>query len=167
MKNQTVTLKEFRKKQSTIKLRTQDVEVPELREMLDLGTDVMPIVKVRQGSLHDQLIANDTLKQQGSLTQSFLNSLAEVVDLAQANEDELQKDKIIKIVREASGSTAKRISAKALYEISLCETCITAPKFAPTELRWIAKHFPSVINRIATAIQKLTIEGGQKKITKS
>lgn len=164
MKNVTIDLVDFRKKKGSVKQGEIEVKLPELAKMLDVQPGVIPVALVRQASLSEQLTASSMLKGKDAFA-GFLDSLAGV--LTSLDSDDVgEKKKAVDAIVKASDAVKPSIHPDAAYEISLCLSCVVSPKFTKIDIVWIAKNYPRVINKLATAIQKLTIQGAQKKTIK-
>jgi hypothetical protein len=164
MKSETIDLKDFRAKRNRVEIGTAEVKVPELAKMLDTPKDVIPIIQVKQASLSEQLTASSMLRGNDAFV-GFLDSLSGI--LAEMDTEEAgDKKKAAEAIASAAEAVKPSIHPDAAYEISLCLSCVVSPKFTKTDIVWIAKHYPRVINKLAKAIQQLTIRGAQKKTIK-
>lgn len=122
-----------------------DIEFPELRELLGIAEDEMPVLKIKAASLNDQVRAQ-TLYEQSAIV------AVKMMEWAAAQEkpvDPVGFDKFSKELREP-------MNAKTFLEISLFHRCVVEPEFTMRQAVRISEAMPEVINRVAIKALELS-----------
>jgi len=133
------------KKKLTV--RTSEVEVPELNEMMGLKEGEVTTIVVRQ--MHfDELIE----MQQGQF--NYMRNLVEGIVEASASKEAVKEEATLALDKK-NPVTAQRLE--------IITTCILKPKLSYTDIVYIAKMFPSVPSRLYTIIINLTDKGADLK----
>jgi len=132
---------------SKIKLRTQEIEMPELNAIMGLEKEEIAIMIVRQLKFEELIEI-----QQGQF--DIMRNLVEGVIEASTSKEAVK--------REVSQAMDRK-SVVFIQRIDIIEKCLVEPKLSRSEVIYISKMFPSVAVKLHSAIMSLTDKGADLK----
>jgi hypothetical protein len=123
----------------------EDVEFPEMRELLGVGEDVMPVLRIKAASLDDQLRCQTLYEQVAIMAIKLLGKAEE----SATKGFDFDWAKMLKELQEP-------MNARTYLEISIFHRCVVEPKFSLRESVKISEAIPEVINRVAVKALKMS-----------
>lgn len=129
------------------KSRTQELEVPELNEVMGLKEGSVATIKIKQLDL------NVYLEAQGQQLDLYRNLIEGIVEAAVDSD----------LVAETVKKTEKKPTPMTKHRLKILKAGIIEPKLKQSDLNFLSRIFPNVILRIYNAIIELTNAGGIKK----
>lgn len=124
---------------------TIDVEFPELRGILNMSSEEMPVVTIKAASLDDQLRAQSIYEQ----TAIRALALVEWANGKDPNSDPIGLEKMMEEIRQP-------MHHKSFLEISIFHRCVVNPEFTMRQSVKISEVLPEVVNRVATAALEMS-----------
>ncbi len=124
-----------------------ELEAPELKEILGLNGNEIPIMKVRPASLDDHIKSQDIVTQ----TLYKLKILHKELDEKGLNEIDTSEYEALDDV----------LDDRTIFEVNLFSSCVIEPKFTPEQVIEMSKVMPDFINKVAAFVTELTnVENG-------
>jgi hypothetical protein len=130
-----------------VELRTAEVEVPELNELMGARDGQITVMVVRQMRF-DELL--ETQQEQFDAVRNVIEGILEA-----AADKNAVKEEVAAALSGKSAAFSKRID--------VIERCLVKPKLTRQDIIYIAKMFPSVPVKLYTRIIALTDQGADIK----
>lgn len=121
-----------------------DIDFPELRDLLGLGEEELPVITIKAASLDDQIRAQSLYEQTAMMA-------IKMMDWAKRGEniDPVGFDKLTKELTEPMNN-------RTFLEISLFHRCVVKPEFSMRQSVRISEALPEVVNRVAAKALELS-----------
>jgi len=135
-------------KTSKYKQREDDVEVPELNELMGLKKGQVAVIRIKQMDL------NAFLSSRNEITNEVSNLVSGIIEAAKKDVGAVE-DKVLE--------AWKKKSPDVKYRIEMVYSSLVEPKLNRSDVIWISEKFPLVLMRLANRITQLTELGGDVK----
>ena len=135
-------------KTSKYKQREDDVEVPELNELMGLKKGQVAVIRIKQMDL------SAFLSSRNEITNEVSNLVSGIIEAAKKDVGAVE-DKVLE--------AWKKKSPDVKYRIEMVYSSLVEPKLNRSDVIWISEKFPLVLMRLANRITQLTELGGDVK----
>ena len=128
-------------KTSKYKQREDDVEVPELNELMGLKKGQVAVIRIKQMDL------SAFLSSRNEITNEVSNLVSGIIEAAKKDVGAVE-DKVLE--------AWKKKSPDVKYRIEMVHSSLVEPKLNRSDVIWISEKFPLVLMRLANRITQLT-----------
>ena len=128
-------------KTSKYKQREDDVEVPELNELMGLKKGQVAVIRIKQMDL------SAFLSSRNEITNEVSNLVSGIIEAAKKDVGAVE-DKVLE--------AWKKKSPDVKYRIEMVYSSLVEPKLNRSDVIWISEKFPLVLMRLANRIRQLT-----------
>jgi len=134
-------------KRNEIEHAKSEVEVPEFNKMMGFEDKSVAIIKIRQISL------DSFLRLRQDVNDRMRNMMEGIIEASHSSE----------AVKDEVSVALKKMHPETRYRLHIVKEGSVDPNFKDSDLVYISKMWPHVINRIYTAIMALTNKGASLK----
>jgi len=134
-------------KRGDIEESLSEIEVPEFNEMMGLEKGQVAVIKISQISL------DSFLRLRQDVNDRMRNMMEGVIEASYTAES----------VKNEVKEALKKMHPETRYRLHIVKEGSVEPKFKDSDLVYISKMWPHVINRVYTSIMALTNKGASLK----